>query len=276
MVEHRSPKPRAVGSSPSSPANFSAIDRERIPLAALIASLALIAAAAASPTGATAPTNATSLAKCIAFVAQGPDYAAVSDEDLGHNSGFLEAVTHACSDEALPLWDEAHARAFAELGLPGKSFPVPREYAGRAVGEMDVADRQLRSIISEHWGEARGLRHQTLTFPSERQVKFYLAWLMDDRQKSTLAAIIEKPVTCMGAAIRRDDSHFTQPDFESLVNGQPTQRVGKIAADCGHDAAIESLFGLIRQRFTTADPVLAKSAAEYLLGQLVFWSLTGQ
>ena len=212
----------------------------------------------------------------MAFVAQGPDYASVSDDELGHNAGYLEAVTHVCSDEVFPFWDMAHARAFAELGLPGTSFPVPPEFGARAMHESEVADRQLRSIISEHWGEAQGLRHQTLTFPPERQVKFYLAWLTDDRQKAALAAIIEKPVTCMGAAIRRDDSHFTQQDFESLMNGQPTPRVGKMAATCGHGPASEALVGLIRLRFATADPLLAKSAAASLLGQMVFWSLTGQ
>ena len=245
-------------------------------MAALIASLALLAAAAASPAEAAAPADPAPLAKCMAFVAQGPDYTTFGDGELGHNAGYLESVTHDCSDEVLPLWDTAHARAFAELGLPGTSFPVPPEFNDRAMHEGEVADRQLRSIISEYWIEAQALRHQTLTFPPERQVKFYLAWLVDDRQRDALAAIIEKPVTCMRAAIRRDDSHFTQQDFESLMNGQPTPRVGKLGAACGHDAATEALVGLIRQRFATADPALAKAAAEFFLGQLVFWSLTGQ
>ena len=151
-------------------------------MAALIASLALLAAAAASPAQAVAPVDAAPLAKCMAFVAQGPDYTSVGDDELGHNTGYLEAVTHDCSDEVLPLWDMAHARAFAELGLPGTSFPVPPKFNDRAMHEEEVADRQLRSIISEHWIEAQALRHQTQTFPPERQVKFYDALLMDDRQ----------------------------------------------------------------------------------------------
>ncbi len=251
-------------------------------MAALIASLALIAAAAASPAVVASPAASAAsadwapLAQCMAFVAQGPDYASVGDDALGHNASYLEAVTHDCSDEVLPLWDEAHARAFAELGLPGKSFPVPPEFNDRAMRESGVAERQLRAIIAGHWGEARGFRHQTLSFRPERQMKFYLGWLTDNRERDALAAIIEKPLTCMGTAIRRSDSHFTQQDFESLMNGQPTRRVGKMAAACGHDAASEALVGLIRRRFATADPVLAKAAAAFLLGQMVFWSLTGQ
>ncbi len=245
-------------------------------MAALIASLALIAATAASPADVAAPADPAPLARCMAFVAQGPDYATLGDGELGHNAGYLASVTHDCSDELLPLWATAHARAFAELGLPGSSFPVPPEFNARAMHEGDVADRQLRSIISERWSKAQTLRHQTLAFPPERRAKFYLALLTDDRQKAALGAIIEQPVACMRAAIRRDDSHFAQPDFESLMNGLPTSRVGKIAAACGQDAATEAMSEMIRQRFTTADPVLANSTATFFLGQLVFWSLTGQ
>ena len=237
----------------------------------MIASMML---AAAAPTGAidvdaVPPFDPQALATCQAFVAQTPDFSQLSDDEMPRSSQFIDEVMGLCSKIILPLWDDAHARARAELGLPqDNSLPMTPEVAGRSIGEMDVAERHLRSIVAERWSDARGLRHQTLKIAPATIAEYMVAWLHSKDHAENLIKASEKSVECVADRMRSD------ADLNALMSGGA--RFIEIAHGCAFESAVDSVSAALRERFPTSDQLVSREVADSFLRQIVFWSLTGQ
>lgn len=238
---------------------------------ALIASVVL---AAATPTPANdvesvPPFDSQALATCQAFVAQMPDFSRLPDDEITRSSRFSDEVMGLCSKSIAPLWDDAHARARAELKLPqDSSHPMTAEEAERSMNEMDVAERHLRSIVAERWPEARGLRHQTLNIAPATIAEYMLAWLASKDHAENLIKASEKSVECVGDRMR------SEADLNALMSGGGD--FAKIAHGCDFEKAVDSVSATLRQAFAASDQSVAREAADSFLRQIVLWSLTGQ
>lgn len=240
----------------------------------MLAMIALMMLAAAPPTGevdagAVPSFDPQALAACQTFVAQMPNFSQLSDDEMPRSSQFINEVMDLCSKNILPLWDDAHARARAELGLPqDNSLPMTPELAGRSIGEMDVAERHLRSIVAERWSDARSLRHQTLKIAPATFAEYMEAWLHSKDHAENLIKASENSVTCVGDRMR------SEADLNSLMSGGP--RFVKTAHGCAFDSAVDRVTTALLKAFPTSDQLVAREVADSFLRQIVFWSLTGQ
>lgn len=214
------------------------------------------------------PFDQKALATCQAFVAQAPSFSQLSDDELSSSSQFIHEVMGMCGKSIVPLWDDAHARARTELKLPqDQSLPMTREEAGRSVGEMDVAERHLKSIVAERWSDARVLRHQMLNIPPATMAEYMFGWLgVEDRAAGLLKAS-NKPVECVGARMSG------QADLNALMSGG-RDFVNK-ARGCKFVEAVDGIASTMRQFYPSVDRAVAQGVADSFLREIVFWSLTG-
>lgn len=234
---------------------------------ALIASMMM---AVVAPTDANdVPFDPQALATCQAFVAQTPSFSQLSDDEIPRSSRFIDEVMGLCSKSIVPLWDDAHARARTELKLPqDNSHPMTPEEAGRSIGEMDVAERHLRSIVAERWSDARSLRHQTLNIAPATMAEYMFGWLGNEDRAAGLLKASVKPVECAGARIS------SEADLNALMSGG--RDFANKAHGCNFEEAVDGIASTMRQSFPAVGQTVAHSVADSFLRQIVLWSLTGQ
>ena len=238
---------------------------------ALIASTMLAAAAPADANDiyAVPQFSPQALATCEAFVAQTSNFSQLPDEDVPRSIRFIDEVMELCSKIIVPLWDEAHARARTELKLPqDNSHPMTPEEAGRSIGEMDVAERHLRSIVAERWSDARVLRHQTLNIAPATMAEYMFGWLGNEDRAAGLLKASGKPVECVGARMS------SESDLNSLMSGG--RDFANKARGCNFEEAVDGIASTMRQSFPAVDQTVVRGVADSFLRQIVFWSLTGQ
>jgi hypothetical protein len=243
-----------------------------MPLYIMLTAISSFLMAVTTPSKANPQTFDTkALATCMAFVSQEADYREIPDEEIQHYSPFYDEVMQICGKQIAPLWSEAHERARVELGLPEqRSRPMTPDEARRSMNEMNVAERQLRAVVAEHWPDAQTLRHQPLDISPSAMTTYMQGWLFSEHRAERLISSAEKSVRCVGATIHTND------DIKALLSEETEGNFAASAHKCKFDDAVEAISASLRQRFATADPTVAHAVADNFLRQIVFWSLTGQ
>ena len=222
-------------------------------------------AAVALAAGPTDIPNRDSLINCLAYMAHGPEYASLSDDDLAHNDAFIDAAKGKyCSDEASPFWSIAHQKARAKLGTAADA-PLSFE-------QQDLAEQEMQSILGEAWKEARKYRAAPNPLPTDKMARFTFSWLLDDRNAAGIMSLAEKPLQCARIAVqgRRD----LNP--EDMMAGMASPTFRTIGISCGYEAAQQAVAGRIKARFSEMDTDLANDIANSYLSQMTFWAALAQ
>ena len=222
-------------------------------------------AAAALATGPTDIPNRDNLINCLAYMAHGPEYASLSDDDLAHNQAFIEAAKgRYCSDEASPFWRIAHQRARAKLGT-GANTPISFEQQG-------LAEQEMQSILGEAWNEARKYRAEPKALPQDKMARFTFSWLLDDRNSAEITLLVEKSLQCARTAVK--ESRDLTP--EDIMAGMASPTFRKIGISCGYETTQQAVAGRIKARFSEMDADFANGIAASYLSQMTMWAALAQ
>lgn len=224
----------------------------------LIATLAVSVAASDAP-------ERTALAQCMAYLAQAPEYASLSDDQIAREPSFLEAAkSNYCSDEASPFWRVAHERAHAKLGTEGNTLESQK-----------LAEEEMRSILSEIWDQAHMSRAEPVALSPARKARFAQSWLSDDQNSKEVMALAEEPILCVGAAARAGKG-LQDKDIMAAAGGTETRAFTTVGNGCGYESAKQAIARKIEGRFPDLGSQAAIQISGAFLGQMTFWSLTGQ
>jgi hypothetical protein len=215
-----------------------------------------------------APPDRSALVQCLAYLAHGPEYAALNDRALMRSKAFLDdAKDHFCSDESGPFWPMAHERASTRLGISKED-----DTSGTSLEQQEIAEDEMRAILREALSEAVKDRARPKPLPKERLEGFALSWLLSDRNQKAMHTLIEKPVACASKTLK--SSRELQP--EDIMAGLDSPAFRSATAPCGLETAQRALMQWLTMRFPELDKQGAEEVAKALLGQMTFYAVLGE
>jgi hypothetical protein len=219
----------------------------------------LLAALAALAPG----TDRAALEVCLVHLANTPEYAAQTVEELAVDRAFLAAaVERWCAEEASALRPDAEIEARRVLGAgpEGPELPLQRE----------LAQSELARAVGERLLAAAAMRASPPALPHAKMEELQLLWQQGEIEDPAVMARLEPTVSCAARAIRQG----RQP-AATFISGTavPVARLGPIAGSCGYDLALDYLAERALARFPSFDGARARRAADSLVGQLLFWAL---
>jgi hypothetical protein len=226
---------------------------------ALLASAPLAAEAPAPPAA-----DTVRLERCLAHVANNPEFSGRSSEALGSDGQFAKAAKDYCGDEISPLWKVVHGRARQQMGLPADGPP--------AYGQQDLAEREMDAIILGAWPRASAMRAKPPALGRQRLTRYVMVWLLkdgDDAQMIDGAAVL-----CAREKLRKNP--LPQDDLAPLMQGKFSPAVARLIADCGYQAWRDRLGGVLAARFPAEDPALRADIANWYIGQMTFWAMLSE
>lgn len=227
-----------------------------------VIAILLASALSLTPTT-TGKTAQPDLVACLAYLARAPEYATLTDDELGRNERFLDAAQRSyCSDETSAFWPIAHEKARAALGITREGPPAP--------GQQDIAEREMRIIVANAWLSARTIRASTTSLPPPRMTGFVLSWLLD--VSISHEDLPQKPFICARDAIRKSQNLTPADLYAGLAN--PALRAA--TAGCGLEEIHKSLTMRVRTRFPEIIEERATAITSHYLGQMLFWATLSQ
>lgn len=232
------------------------------PLWAAIPALLL----ASAPVAAEAPPSPDTmrLERCLAHVANNPEFAGRSSEALGSDAAFAKAAKDYCGDEISPLWKVVHGRARQQMGLPANGPP--------AYGQQALAEREMDAIILGAWPKASTMRAEPPALGRQRLTRYVMVWLLKDGDDAQM--IDETAVLCAQDRLRKNP--LPQDDLAPLLQGKFSPTVTRLIADCGYPAWRDRLGAILSARFPAEDPALRADIANWYIGQMTFWAMLSE
>lgn len=205
------------------------------------------------------------LVQCLAYLAHGPEYAALNDRALMRSKAFLDdAEGTFCTDESGPFWLMAHERARTRLGISNED--------GTSLRQQGIAEDEMRAILREALSEAVKDRARPKPLPKERLGKFALAWLVSGRNQKATLTLIEKPVACASETLKSS----SDLQAEDIMAGLASPAFRSATAPCGLETAQRALVQRLTTRFPELDNRGAEEVANALLGEMSFYAVLGQ
>lgn len=234
------------------------------PLGAIVPALLLASAPLAAEAPAGAAPDTARLERCLAHVANNPEFAARSSEALGSDAEFAKAAKDYCGDEISPLWKVVHIRARQQMGLPANGLP--------AYGQQELAEREMDAIILGAWAKASTMRANPPAMGRQRLTRYVMVWLLKDGDDGQM--IDAQAVLCARERLRKNP--LPQDDLAPLLQGKFSPAVERLIADCGYPAWRDRLGGILAGRFPTEDPALRADIANWYIGQMTFWAMLSE
>ncbi|MBN8483701.1 MAG: hypothetical protein J0L50_02890 [Sphingomonadales bacterium] len=225
--------------------------------ALLLASLPVAAEAPPSP-------DTVRLERCLAHVANNPEFSGRSSEALGSDGQFAKAAKDYCGDEISPLWKVVHGRARQQMGLPANGPP--------AYGQQALAEREMDAIILGAWPKASTMRAEPPALGRQRLTRYVMVWLLKDGDDAQM--IDETAVLCARDRLRKNP--LPQDDLAPLLQGKFSPTVTRLIADCGYPAWRDRLGAILSARFPAEDPALRADIANWYIGQMTFWAMLSE